>query len=73
MGLQTLKHPMVGYINMQKSLVEIGGLGNKSMSKIVTLSENNSNIVPSPGPRTWGQYSTGVGHRGRGLYLSSSP
>ena len=32
-GYKPSNTPMVGYINMQKSLVEMSGLGNKSMAK----------------------------------------
>ena len=55
-----MKPPMVGYINMQKSLVEIGGLGNKSMGKIASLCDNNSyiNLPLGRGYRgyVWGQF-----------------
>ena len=65
--------PMVGYMNMQKSLVEIGGLGNKSMAKIATLHDNKSYIPPPMGPPVRGQYSKGQGPRIRGISLSDSP
>ena len=72
-GLKPQRPPIVGYMNMQKSRVEIGGSGYKSMAKIATLHDNKSYIPPPMGPPVQGQYSKGQGPRIRGISLSGSP
>ena len=61
-GLKPQRPPTVGNINKQKSWVEIGGSGYKSMAKIATLHDNNSYITPPLGSPVWGQYSIGLGY-----------
>ena len=69
MGLKTQRPPIVGHINMQKCLAEIGGSGYKSIAKIATLHDNNSYNIPALGPPIWGKYSKGQGYCVQG-YLS---
>ena len=72
-GYKPQRPPIVGHINVQKCLAEIGGSGYKWMAKIAISSDNNSYITPPPGPPVRGQYSIGLSLRIRGIYLSGSP
>ena len=72
-GYKPQRPPIVGHINVQKCLAEIGGSGYKSMAKIAISCDNNSYITPTPGPPVRGQYSIGLGPRIRVIYLSVSP
>ena len=58
---------------MQKSRVEIGGSGYKSMAKIATLHHNKSYIPPPMGPPVRGQYSKGQGYCVRGVFIFPGP
>ena len=62
MGLKTQRPPIVGHINMQKCLAEIGGSGYKSMAKNAISCDNKSYITPTPEPLVRGQYSIGLGY-----------
>ena len=66
-GLKPQRPPTVGNINKQKSRVEIGGSGYKSMAKIATLHDNNSYITPPLGSPVRGKYSKGQGYCVRGF------
>ena len=68
-GYKPQRPPIVGHINVQKCLAEIGGSGYKSMAKIAISYDNNSYITPTLGPPVWVKYSKGQGYCVRG-YLS---